>query len=128
MDKLLHSLALQCTSNTYNRKRPDCLRSDSPAADSPHNSEAFIEIPLKPREKKNELSSSYNNPRVRLPQKTGTAVCLSSVGKPVSLLLSHGEGPRTGGNLSLSPFIHGSSTINRVHSPIEPLILYRNTD
>jgi hypothetical protein len=28
------------------------LLSDSPAADSPHNSEAFIEIPLKPREKK----------------------------------------------------------------------------
>ena len=52
MDKQLHSLALRCTSNTYNRKRPDCLLSDSPATDSPHNSEAFIEIPLKAREKK----------------------------------------------------------------------------
>ena len=68
MDKQLHSLALRCTSNIYNRKRPDCLLSDSRAADSPHNSEAFIEIPLKAREK-NELSSRYNNPRVRLPQK-----------------------------------------------------------
>ena len=53
MDKLLHSLALRRTSNTHNRKRPDCLLSDSPAADSPHNSEAFIEIPLKAREKMN---------------------------------------------------------------------------